>query len=135
MLEAAVKGYAHDPVGGFAAFKAAFNDYAAFYRQEIELRRAHGQPPFARLVSLVYSHANAAACRAGAEKMSGRLAEKKEREGLDVDLVGPAPMFFARIRGRYRWQIVLRGGDPARLLADMPLPAGWVANVDPVTLL
>ncbi len=119
----------------YAIAAGARHDYAAFYRQEIELRRAHGQPPFARLVSLVYSHANAAACRAGAEKMSGRLAEKKEREGLEVDLVGPAPMFFARIRGRYRWQIVLRGGDPARLLADMPLPAGWVANVDPVTLL
>jgi len=50
-------------------------------------------------------------------------------------LVGPAPMFFARIRGRYRWQIVLRRSDPARLLADLPLPQGWVVNVDPMTLL
>jgi primosomal protein N' (replication factor Y) len=49
--------------------------------------------------------------------------------------VGPAPMFFARIRGRYRWQIVLRGSDPARLLDDFPLPQGWVVNVDPMTLL
>ncbi len=119
----------------YAIAAGARHDYASFYRQEIELRRAHGQPPFARLVSLVYSHASAAACRGAAEKMLGRLSEKKEREGADVDLVGPAPMFFERIRGRYRWQVVLRGADPARLLADLPLPAGWVVNVDPVTLL
>ncbi len=35
VLEAAVQGYAHDPAGGFAAFKAAFNDYAAFYRNHM----------------------------------------------------------------------------------------------------
>ncbi len=119
----------------YAIAAGARHDYGSFYRQEIELRREHGQPPFARLVSLVYSHANAGACRVGAEKMLGRLAEKKEREGGGVDLIGPAPMFFGRIRGRYRWQILLRGADPARLLADLPLPQGWVVNVDPMTLL
>jgi primosomal protein N' (replication factor Y) len=119
----------------YAIAAGAKHDYASFYRQEIELRRQHGQPPFSRLVSLVYAHANAEACRTGAEKMFQRLAEKKDQERANVELVGPAPMFFARIRGRYRWQIVLRGSDPARLLADLPLPQGWVENVDPMTLL
>lgn len=119
----------------YAIAAGANHDYASFYRQEIDLRRQHGQPPFGRLVSLVHTHANVEACRSGAEKMFRRLVEKKGREGADVELVGPAPMFFGRIRGRYRWQIVLRGPDPARLLADVPLPQGWVVNVDPMTLL
>ena len=119
----------------YAIAAGARHDYASFYRQEIELRRQHGQPPFGRLVSLVHAHANSEACRTGAEKMFQRLVEKKGQERLDVELVGPAPMFFARIRGRYRWQIVLRGPDPARLLADLPLPQGWVVNIDPMTLL
>jgi len=119
----------------YAIAAGAKHDYASFYRQEIELRRQHGQPPFGRLASLIHTHANAEACRSGAEKMLRRLVEKRDREGLDVELVGPAPMFFARIRGRYRWQIVLRGTDPAQLLADLPLPQGWVVNVDPMTLL
>ena len=67
--------------------------------------------------------------------MFQRLTEKKSQDGLDVELVGPAPMFFARIRGRYRWQILLRGPEPARLLDGLPLPQGWVVNVDPMTLL
>ena len=119
----------------YAIAAGAKHDYGPFYRQEIELRRQHGQPPFGRLVSLVHMHANAEACRTGAEKMLRRLIEKRDEEVLDIELVGPAPMFFARIRGRYRWQIVLRGSDPARLLADLPLPQGWVVNVDPMTLL
>jgi primosomal protein N' (replication factor Y) len=119
----------------YAIAAGANHDYACFYRQEIDLRRKHSHPPFGRLVSLVHTHANAEACQSGAEKVFRRLVEKKSREGADVELIGPAPMFFARIRGRYRWQIVLRGSDPARLLADLPLPQGWVVNVDPMTLL
>ena len=119
----------------YAIAAGAKHDYASFYRQEIELRRQHGHPPFGRLVSLVHTHANAEACRTGAEKMFQRLVEKKGQERFDVELVGPAPMFFARIRGRYRWQIVLRGPEPSRLLDDFPLPQGWVVNVDPMTLL
>jgi primosomal protein N' (replication factor Y) len=119
----------------YAIAAGAKHDYASFYRQEVELRRQHSQPPFSRLVSLVHTHANAEACRTGAEKMFRRLVEKRDREGPDVELVGPAPMFFARIRGRYRWQIVLRGPEPSRLLDDFPLPQGWVVNVDPMTLL
>jgi primosomal protein N' (replication factor Y) len=119
----------------YAIAAGANHDYACFYRQEIDLRRQHGHPPFGRLVSLVHTHANAEACQSGAEKVFRRLVEKKSGEGADAELIGPAPMFFARIRGRYRWQIVLRGSDPARLLADLPLPQGWVVNVDPMTLL
>lgn len=119
----------------YAIAAGASHDYGAFYRQEIEARRAHGQPPFSRLVSLVYSHANAGACRAGAEKVFSWLCDKKAGEGAGAELVGPAPMFFGRIRGRHRWQIVLRGADPARLLTGLSLPRGWVVNVDPVTLL
>jgi primosomal protein N' (replication factor Y) len=119
----------------YAIAAGARHDYASFYRQEIELRQHHSQPPFSRLASLVHAHANAEACRTGAEKMFQKLTEKRDREGVDVELVGPAPMFFGRIRGRYRWQIVLRGPEPARLLDDFPLPQGWVVNVDPMTLL
>jgi len=119
----------------YAIAAGAKHDYASFYRQEIELRRQHGQPPFSRLVSLIYTHANAEACRTGAEKMFQRLTEKKDQERADVELVGPAPMFFGRIRGRYRWQILVRGSDPSRLMAALPLPRSWVVNVDPMTLL
>jgi primosomal protein N' (replication factor Y) len=111
------------------------HDYASFYHQEIDYRRQLKNPPFSRLVSLVYAHSNAQACRQGAERMHQRLMEKSDSEGRDVDLIGPSPMFFGRLRGRFRWQIILRGQDPSCLLADVSLPQGWVVDVDPVGLL
>jgi primosomal protein N' (replication factor Y) len=119
----------------YAVACGAKQDYAAFYRREIDYRRQLRNPPFTRLVSLVYAHSNAVACRRGAEKLHQQLAEKEDAAGVDVDLIGPSPMFFGRLRGRYRWQIVLRGAAPAALLSDLTLPQGWVVDVDPIVLL
>jgi primosomal protein N' (replication factor Y) len=55
--------------------------------------------------------------------------------GPRVDLIGPVPCFYSRLQGRYRWQIVLRGDDPAALLQNLALPRGWTVDVDPVSLL
>ncbi len=119
----------------YAVACGAKHDYAAFYRQEIDYRRQLRNPPFSRLVSLVYSHSNAVACRRGAEKLRQQLAQRRAAANADVDIIGPSPMFFERLRGRYRWQIILRGSDPASLLRHLPLPQGWVVDVDPIVLL
>jgi primosomal protein N' (replication factor Y) len=50
-------------------------------------------------------------------------------------MIGPVPCFFRRVQGRYRWQIVLRGVDPAALLQPVALPRGWRVDVDPTSLL
>jgi len=39
------------------------------------------------------------------------------------------------VRGKYRWQIIVRGNDPHILLRDIPLPLGWRIDVDPVSTL
>jgi primosomal protein N' (replication factor Y) len=119
----------------YAIAYGAKHDYASFYRQEIAYRRQHGNPPFSRLASLVYSHTNNEVCQRESQKLHHRLREQIDAEGLDIGLVGPAPMFFRKVRGRFRWQIILRGPDPARLLASMPLPQVWAVNIDPVGLL
>ena len=53
----------------------------------------------------------------------------------ETDLVGPAPCFFSQQRGEYRWQIVVRGPDPAALLRQAPSPLGWRFDIDPVDML
>jgi len=52
-----------------------------------------------------------------------------------VDLIGPPPCFRRRLRGKYRWQIVVRVADPCALLADMAFSLGWRIDIDPVSLL
>jgi primosomal protein N' (replication factor Y) len=119
----------------YAIAHASRHDYASFYRQEIAYRRQHENPPFSRLASLVYSHTNVDVCQRESERLHHRLEERIDSQGLDITLIGPAPMFFRKVRGRFRWQIVLRGSDPASVLAGLPLPQGWVVDIDPIGLL
>lgn len=120
----------------FCIQAASRHDYEGFYRQELEFRRQQRYPPFSRLVRLLFTHISARKCEAESEKLQQLLYSTIARLGIaDMDIVGPAPCFIERIRGRYRWQIVLRGPAPATLLANLQLPLGWQVDVDPVSLL
>jgi primosomal protein N' (replication factor Y) len=54
---------------------------------------------------------------------------------MQVSLIGPAPAFVRRVRGRYRWQIIMRADDPVVLLSKMTIPPRWAVDIDPVSLL
>jgi len=117
----------------YAIRAAAKHDYRGFYAQEIEYRRRYAYPPFGRFIRLVYSHPNEGLCRREAERLSAFILKEKEERGLpDLRLIGPAPAFAARVRGRYRWQLVVGDGDIAELLSELTLPQGWIVDVDPV---
>ena len=119
----------------YAIRAAARQDYQKFYREEIVHRREQGNPPFARLIRLLYVHANRALCEREALRVSAVLREQIESWGYsDVEVLGPTPAYPARLRGRYRWQIILRGPQPRTLLDKVPLPQGWVVDVDPIGL-
>ncbi|MEW6567517.1 MAG: primosomal protein N' [Chloroflexota bacterium] len=118
----------------YAIRAAAGHDYAVFYTQEIALRRRLGYPPFRRLARLLYRHVREERARAEAEHLARALQAEIRRRQAQADLIGPAPCFFRRVRGEYRWQVVLRAADPLPLLPD-PLPEGWVIDIDPVSLL
>ena len=53
---------------------------------------------------------------------------------IEVDVAGPSPSFPARLAGRYRWQILLKGDAPARILDEVPLGPGWLVDVDPIEM-
>ena len=114
---------------------AASQDYRRFYDQELAFRREHANPPFSKLIRLLYQHANRAACEREALRLAKTLEEKRTEWGMsDVDLVGPAPAYPTRVRGRYRWQLFLRGPEPRMLLDGAAVPTGWAIDVDPVSL-
>ncbi len=119
----------------YAIQMAARHDYTHFYEREIAYRRQLYYPPFTRLASLTYTHANNAACQRAAERMKERIAEERDSQGIaDLGLIGPAPAFVHRRRGRYRWQLVLRGAEPSAVLSRMSIPQGWMVDIDPVGL-
>jgi len=120
----------------YAIQTAAKHDYASFYDKEIDYRRQLHNPPFTQLALLTYTHTNDALCQREAERMRAQLIEEKDAKGIaDLSLIGPSPAFIHRLRGRFRWQIILRGTELSTFLSPIPLPQGWTVDIDPVTLL
>lgn len=115
---------------------ASRHDYEGFYKEEMEFRKQQRYPPFSRLVRLVYVHRDAQRCEEEAGRMQRVLQQKIARLGLPmIDLIGPAPAFLSRIRGQYRWHLIVRGRNQHSLLGDLDFPLGWRVDVDPVSLL
>ncbi len=115
---------------------AARHDVAGFYATELALRQRLGYPPFVRLVRLVLRHREAQTAQRQAEALAQQLRQRMRRQGYRAtQMIGPAPCFFAREAGLYRWQIILRGPDPTGLVRGLRLPDGWDVEVDPPSLL
>ena len=120
----------------YAIQTAAKHDYTSFYDKEIAYRRQLHNPPFTRLALLVYSHTNDAICQREAERMRDLLIAERDAKGIDnVGLIGPAPAFIHRLRGRFRWQLILRGAELSAFLSQIPFPQGWTIDIDPVSLI
>jgi len=119
----------------YAIQMAAGHDYAGFYRREIESRRDINYPPFSRLVRLEYRHREAQKAENAAQRLAVQLEDWLREGGFSsTEIIGPAPCFFARMNSLYRWQIVLRGPDPAVVLRGKNIP-DWRIEVDPQSLL
>ena len=118
-----------------AAIRAvADDDGAAFYDSELALRRRFGSPPFGRLVKLTVGIVDREAAEREAAAMGERLRDRARERAQDVTVLGPAPAYIAKRADRWRWNLVLRGTDPASLL-DGGLEPPWSVDVDPETLL
>lgn len=74
----------------------------AFYRAEIDARRAAGLPPFGRLAAIVVSSQDKMAAEAYARGLA-----KISPQDPAVTLLGPAEAALALVRGRYRFRMLL----------------------------
>ena len=119
----------------YAIAAAAAQDYQAFYQTEIEARRLQGNPPFSRLAHILCADSSVRAVQQTLEELGGRLRNRTAREGRgDVEVIGPTPCQPERVRGRYRWRLLLRGRRLWQFLDGEPIPRNCRVMVDPVRL-
>jgi len=116
------------------------HDVAGFYERELARRRELGYPPFGRLVIVLITGVDESRVMAAAQRSAEAV---KDDLPSGVSLLGPAPAPLWRLKGRHRWQIVLKGPRNAAvrqavcvLLArtkSLGLPSGVTldVNVDP----
>ncbi|MGF1468028.1 MAG: primosomal protein N' [Sandaracinaceae bacterium] len=118
------------------------HDYDGFYAAEVETRRELGYVPFGRLVA-VRVDAGDEREAAGAARSLAEVARAAPQPGVEV--LGPAPAPLARLRGRYRFRLLLRGPErrPLRAVARRIVarieeglgPVRAHVDVDPIQML
>lgn len=114
-------------------------DDAGFAEQELHFRRTFHYPPYTRMVQVLARDGDRQRAESRLRELATRVARHPGAGGVRVS--GPAPAAFERLRGKWRFQLLLRSAHGARLrqlvravLEDRP--AGeLVIDVDPYQLL
>jgi len=119
----------------YAIRYAAQHDFLGFYQEEISNRRRLQYPPFVKLIRLeTRSHHREEAHQealALADEIQGVLFASGKKA---IQVVGPTPPFFAKQRGYYRWQILIKG-NAGKAIVDIVNKEKWRIAVDPPNLL
>jgi primosomal protein N' (replication factor Y) len=121
----------------YALQAARDHDFIRFYQEEIPHREALNYPPACRLIYLLVRGRKDEVAQAAADE----LADKLRTLGGGVDVLGPALAPHSRIRGQFRYQIVLKGQAESLLpyreyLRNRKLPKAFLSvDIDPVDLL
>jgi len=109
-------------------------DYESFYGEEIAYRQSLRYPPFSRLLCIhVASTENK---RAEEEAKNIRADILTYATSAQVEVLGPAPAPLSRLRGRYRWQIMVKTPRLslqhaiAKQISFRRAPRGTIVRVD-----
>ncbi|MCD4691049.1 primosomal protein N', partial [bacterium] len=123
--------------------------FAPFFERETEERKGLGlgYPPFTRLVSIIVRGRDETQVMRSAVHVADFLERGADQMPAPApEVLGPAPAPIERIKGVYRWQILVRGrGGSARALVAgaleqekalrLPSAVQLAVDVDPMDLL
>jgi primosomal protein N' (replication factor Y) len=130
--------------GHYALRHSRTHDYDGFYEEEVRYRTELGYPPFRRLIKIEVKSAREALA-IGAAKAARDRVRHLLKEG-EASLLGPAPSPIAKVRGKFRYQMLLLSPrrDVIRQLASEARTAveeqfgrkvQVIVDVDPVNLM
>lgn len=124
---------------------AARHDVVGFLEQEMRDRGEVGYPPYTRLALFRVDAADEHVAREAAAALASRARASSEVRARRVDVLGPAAAPIARLRGRYRFRVLLRAKDrgPLRVAVAAASAARSsfdqrvriVIDIDPVAML
>jgi primosomal protein N' (replication factor Y) (superfamily II helicase) len=124
---------------------AAGHDYEGFAEHELAIRQRVQCPPFARLARVTVSHSSRSQASQRAGELAGKIRDCLVRHGLRADVLGPQSAPLGRLRGQYRFDLMIRAANAAGLMQVLdrlrgdetltPSAKGVLIDVDPVSLL
>ena len=131
----------------FYALKTAQEqNYESFYEEEIQSRLEFDYPPYSQILRLVLSCENNFRAEKSALEIAMRLSEIIDKRSLSEHIIvlGPSPCVFERIRGEYRFQILIKNklDEKGHMLITsfiskikMPEDIKLIVDIDPSDIL
>jgi primosomal protein N' (replication factor Y) len=100
----------------YSILKAKDHDFIGFYQEESQFRRALEYPPFTRLINFRLVGNSEKRTKAIAEEM-GRIGQSLLKRGYQkgIEILGPSTAPFAKMKGKFRWQMLAKGKSPQLL--------------------
>lgn len=124
---------------------AAKHDVRGFLGRELQDRGEVGYPPFTRLALLRVDAPDEDLSRAVAARLAAVARTSKEGLARQVEVLGPAAAPIARLRGRFRFRVLLRARERGALRGaiiavlrereGIDRRARAIVDVDPVSML
>ncbi|MGB2984312.1 MAG: primosomal protein N' [Phycisphaerae bacterium] len=95
---------------------ALAHDYESFAAEELRVRCHVGLPPFRRLARIVLAHAREETVQHEAEALFGRIHKAIGVLSLEyTDVLGPNPCVLSRLRGKYRYDLLVRTANASAM--------------------
>ncbi|NTU50792.1 MAG: primosomal protein N', partial [Desulfobulbaceae bacterium] len=88
-------------------------DYATFFSYESEIRKMLSYPPYARLAKIEFSGPEEKSVNQSAQFFLKQLCANIDTENFEI--LGPVPAVLAKLKGKYRYQIIIKQKNGARL--------------------
>ena len=121
------------------------NDYARFSEEELKRRQQLSWPPHSHMVALRIEGESADLVTRVARQLARVAAQHLPPASQGVRILGPAPAPIARIKGKTRWQLVLKAPTHAamfrtidaleRAIEEVPNAVRVIIDVDPAAML
>lgn len=114
----------------------SYDDFDEFYQNELSNRELLNYPPYSQLIKLIYNHQNNLTAKKEAVKLINQLRKIIRAK---VEVLGPLPAFIPKVRGRFRWYIILKlplnisNEQKDKLLGIVP--DNWLIDINPDSLL
>jgi primosomal protein N' (replication factor Y) len=129
---------------------ARVHDYLGFFEEEVTFRKELGYPPYRRLILFQLAGNVEKKAHQAAQRLASRCQELlQQRLNLlrEVEMLGPVAAPLPRVKGKHRWQLLLKSRKSTPLLEVGRHLMNWgqaelkgsgvnlTADVDPMSLI
>jgi len=133
--------------GHYSIVTAKDQLYSDFYKNEIQIRKQFGYPPFSRLLNIMVTgeNVNEVIYVCNNLKMLIKIGLKGIGD-TGFQLYGPSPALHSKIKNRYRWQLIIKGTDMDiikeeikkirfKIMQKSPKGVNIIMDIDPYNLM